>query len=105
MGLLILRFTAGFCLVGVENMLGDTGDTATLVLRGVSLVVAVLLVIGLATPLAGVGDAAIQIGIMLVGRSFGSLSIVATALGLALAMLGPGAWSVDARLFGRKRIV
>jgi hypothetical protein len=25
-------------------------------------------------------------------------------LGLALALLGPGAWSVDARLFGWKRI-
>jgi putative oxidoreductase len=25
-------------------------------------------------------------------------------MGAALAMLGPGAWSVDARLFGRKRI-
>jgi uncharacterized membrane protein YphA (DoxX/SURF4 family) len=25
-------------------------------------------------------------------------------LGVALAMLGPGAWSVDARRFGRKRI-
>jgi putative oxidoreductase len=25
-------------------------------------------------------------------------------LGAGLAMLGPGAWSVDARLFGRKRI-
>ena len=26
------------------------------------------------------------------------------ALGVVLAMLGPGAWSLDARLFGRKRI-
>jgi hypothetical protein len=25
-------------------------------------------------------------------------------LGISLAMLGPGAWSVDALLFGRKRI-
>jgi hypothetical protein len=25
-------------------------------------------------------------------------------LGAGLAMIGPGAWSVDARLFGRKRI-
>jgi len=30
--------------------------------------------------------------------------ILLGALGAALAMLGPGAWSVDARLFGRKRI-
>jgi uncharacterized membrane protein YphA (DoxX/SURF4 family) len=26
------------------------------------------------------------------------------ALSAGLAMLGPGAWSIDARLFGRKRI-
>jgi uncharacterized membrane protein YphA (DoxX/SURF4 family) len=25
-------------------------------------------------------------------------------LGISLAMLGPGAWSIDALLFGRKRI-
>jgi uncharacterized membrane protein YphA (DoxX/SURF4 family) len=31
-------------------------------------------------------------------------SILLAVLGIALAMLGPGAWSVDARLFGRKRI-
>ena len=27
-----------------------------------------------------------------------------SALGLSLSMLGPGAWSLDARLFGRKQI-
>ena len=95
----------GFSLVAVANILGNSGETATLILRGASRVVAVLLLIGLATPLAGMSDAAIQIGVMLLDNRFGSLSIVATALGLALAMLGPGAWSVDARLFGRKRIV
>jgi hypothetical protein len=30
-------------------------------------------------------------------------AILAT-LGLTLAMIGPGAWSIDARLFGRKQI-
>jgi uncharacterized membrane protein YphA (DoxX/SURF4 family) len=29
-------------------------------------------------------------------------SLLYAAFGLSLAMLGPGAWSIDARLFGRK---
>jgi hypothetical protein len=32
------------------------------------------------------------------------IPIMLAALGAALAMVGPGAWSIDARLFGRKRI-
>jgi putative oxidoreductase len=32
------------------------------------------------------------------------IPIIQAALGAALAMVGPGAWSIDARLFGRKRI-
>lgn len=86
-------------------MLGDLGDTAALWLRCASLVAAVLLWIGLATPVAGIIDAAIQVGIMILEQRYDSLFIVAAALGLALAMLGPGAWSLDARVFGRKRIV
>ena len=86
-------------------MLGDLGDTAALWLRCASFVAAVLLWIGLATPVAGIIDATIQIGIMILERRYDSLFIVAAALGLALAMLGPGAWSLDARVFGRKRIV
>jgi hypothetical protein len=30
--------------------------------------------------------------------------IMQAVLGAILAMVGPGAWSIDARLFGRKRI-
>jgi putative oxidoreductase len=86
-------------------MLGDLGDTAALVLRCASLVVAILLLIGLATPVTGIVDAAIQIGIMILGKRHDSSSLVAAALGMALAMLGPGAWSLDARVFGRKRVV
>ncbi len=86
-------------------MLGDLPDTAALFLRCVSLVVALLLLIGLATPAAGIGEAAIQVGIMILDKRYDSSSMVAVALGLALAMLGPGAWSLDARVFGRKRIV
>jgi putative oxidoreductase len=86
-------------------MLDDFGETAALLLRCASLVVAVLLSIGLATPVAGVVNAAIQVGIMILGRRYESSSVVAAAVGMALAMLGPGAWSLDAWVFGRKRIV
>jgi putative oxidoreductase len=32
------------------------------------------------------------------------MSIIVGILAGTLAMIGPGAWSVDARLFGRKQI-
>jgi hypothetical protein len=31
-------------------------------------------------------------------------AVIPAVLGVALAMIGPGAWSIDARLFGRKHI-
>ena len=86
-------------------MLGDLGDTAALFLRCASIVVAVLLLIGLATPIAGTIDAAIQVGVMILDKRHDSMCMVGAGLGLALAMLGPGAWSLDAWVFGRKRIV
>ena len=59
---------------------------------------------GLWTPIAG-GAAAI---IGLWGAFWRSgdpwSQILLAILGAGLAMLGPGAWSIDARLFGRKRI-
>jgi len=30
--------------------------------------------------------------------------VLLAAVGIALTMLGPGAWSIDARLFGRRRL-
>jgi putative oxidoreductase len=67
--------------------------------------VAVLIWIGLWTPLATVAGAAIQIGVIIFERRFDLSLVVFAAVGLSLAMLGPGAWSFDARLFGRKRIM
>jgi uncharacterized membrane protein YphA (DoxX/SURF4 family) len=31
--------------------------------------------------------------------------VLLAAMAIALALLGPGAWSIDARLFGRKRLI
>jgi hypothetical protein len=63
-----------------------------------------LLLVGLWTPVAG------QLVLVLEGWQVFSqpqepwTHILLATLGGALALLGPGAWSVDARLFGWKRI-
>ena len=62
-----------------------------------------LLVLGLWTPLAGIAVAAIEIARILPSDDLFA-PVLAATMGGALAMLGPGRWSVDARLFGWKRI-
>jgi uncharacterized membrane protein YphA (DoxX/SURF4 family) len=64
----------------------------------------VLLAIGLWTPIAGSLLAVAELSLLIFHFSSSSMDIVLAAIGAALAMIGPGAWSVDARLFGRKRI-
>jgi putative oxidoreductase len=116
LGLLILRLATGFSLAAVTHVTGDLADAVThvtghladaadLLERCLVGGVVVLLWIGLWTPIAAVTEAAIQIGTMSLAHQYNSSLIVTAAVGLALAMLGPGAWSLDARLFGRKRIV
>jgi uncharacterized membrane protein YphA (DoxX/SURF4 family) len=104
-GLLILRVAAGCSLLGADQMTGGLGDVALALLRCVAFAIAALLLLGFGTPFAAVGEALIQVGIMALDHRFNSSAAIATALGVALAMLGPGAWSLDARVFGRKRIV
>ena len=63
-----------------------------------------LLLVRLWTPVAGVLLAAVELCLTFSHPVDPWRHILLGALGVALAMLGPGAWSVDARLFGRKRI-
>jgi uncharacterized membrane protein YphA (DoxX/SURF4 family) len=65
---------------------------------------AALLLVGLWTPVAGVLMAVAELGLAFSHSTDPAMHILLGALGASLAMLGPGAWSVDARLFGRKRI-
>jgi uncharacterized membrane protein YphA (DoxX/SURF4 family) len=65
---------------------------------------ALLLVAGLWTPLAGTVVAVIEISQILTVDEDRVVCLLAGTMAVALAMLGPGRWSVDARLFGWKRI-
>jgi len=74
------------------------------ILAVLSLAAGILLIAGLWTPIVGSFIALMEVWklIMLPGDKWVWL-LLGTA-GAALAMLGPGLWSIDARLFGWKRI-
>lgn len=65
---------------------------------------AALLLVGLWTPAAGVAICALEIGIVLMAEGAIEPAVQRGVAGLSLALLGPGAWSIDARVFGRKRV-
>jgi len=64
----------------------------------------ILLIAGLWTPMAGASVALIEVWKMLMIPGDKSLWLMLGTAGAALAMLGPGLWSVDARLYGWKRL-
>ena len=115
-GLLLLRSAVGlataaqggFCLSGRDDLSLWTASACLLVVAAGS-----LLLLGFLTPLAclvvGLGGAALACsssptetqGALLGGLFL--LSAVSTAT--AALLLGPGAYSLDARLFGRREII
>jgi uncharacterized membrane protein YphA (DoxX/SURF4 family) len=68
----------------------------------------VFLLVGLWTPVAGTLAAVVKLWIAFTRFSTHTgdpwIAVLQAALGAALAMIGPGAWSIDSRLFGRKHI-
>jgi putative oxidoreductase len=46
----------------------------------------------------------LQLALLALAQGEIELHLLRSAVGLCLALVGPGAWSVDARLFGRRRV-
>jgi hypothetical protein len=63
-----------------------------------------LLIAGLWTPIAGTVVALLEIWQVVILAGDRWVALLLGTIGGALAMLGPGLWSVDARLFGWKRV-
>ena len=103
-GLLLLRLAAGIAVVvqGVEAILPGP-PLGTALFQALSIGLGTLLIAGLGTQIA-----AALLAVDALWNVFASGHpwrwILLAAMGAALALLGPGAWSVDARLFGLKRL-
>jgi uncharacterized membrane protein YphA (DoxX/SURF4 family) len=103
-GLLVLRLAAAIPLL-VEGCSEFWGPLHFgLYARFIAISVGSLLLAGLWTPVAGGLQAIIEVWTIFARGSAPSMHVLLAALGVSLIMLGPGAWSADARLFGRKRI-
>jgi hypothetical protein len=104
-GLILMRLVVGFAL------LADAGPAllsspplnvaiTSAVLGGTGL----LLILGFTTPIAGTMVALVEIFRVITVPADKLTYLLLGTLAASLAMLGPGLWSVDARLFGWKRI-
>src|SRR5215467_14694163 len=104
-GLLIQRLTAGALAVYCAVMVLTEPIQSTSV--GPAIVAAaagVLLLFGLWTPVAGTLIALVETWNVFTLSTKPLISLTLGVFGATLAMIGPGAWSIDARLFGRKHI-
>jgi uncharacterized membrane protein YphA (DoxX/SURF4 family) len=104
-GLLLLRLTVAVPLL-IESVMFICGMShgSVLGIQLAALATAGLLVAGLSTPLASTMQILLESWMAWYEPGRLVEHIVLTVIGISLIMLGPGAWSVDARLFGRKRI-
>jgi len=108
-GLLLLRLLIGAAQLhfGIAGM--HAGDPlVSFVVPIICVSTGILLLIGLFTPVAGAMAAVVKTGLGISRFSSHSADpwvfLAVAILAAALAMIGPGAWSIDARRFGRKHI-
>ena len=108
-GLLLLRLGVGIALIypGFSSLLGGLGTPITTIRDLIEAAGGMFLLAGLWTPVAGV---LVSLDELWIGLSLYPSQqdgrwnhIFLAVLTASVAMVGPGAWSIDARLFGRKR--
>jgi putative oxidoreductase len=104
-GLLLFRLTAAVSLAASASSVLSNHDAAHSEWRTVVAMGDVaLLTLGLYTPYAAFGQVVLEISAALHERALLSTHALLAVIGVGLVLLGPGAYSIDAALFGRRQI-
>ena len=105
LALLVQRLlTAAGLLYCAVNCLVETPQWAILFPQMIGAGAGILLLVGLWTPVIGTVGAIVELWSVFSRVGDPWIHVMLAVLCATLAMIGPGAWSIDARLYGRKYI-
>jgi hypothetical protein len=99
-----MRLVGGTAFVAQASATLQSGSSAAAAPAVLAMIAGVFLLAGLWTPIAGSLVGALGIWFAFTCPEDPLASVLLATIGVALTLVGPGAWSVDARLFGWRRI-
>jgi uncharacterized membrane protein YphA (DoxX/SURF4 family) len=108
-GLVLIRGCLSLALFyfASASLSGNPSEPITVALKSIAATGGIFLLAGLWTPAMGVlialNEVSIALFISSAHREDMWIHVFLAVLAASVAMLGPGAWSIDARLYGRKR--
>jgi len=104
-GLLFMRLVGGIAVISHGlTRLGIGPPIGSVILDLLAIVAGIFLLAGLWTPVSGSLVAVLGLWNIISQPGDPWADILLGTIGATLALVGPGAWSIDARLFGWKRI-
>jgi hypothetical protein len=104
-GLLLQRVLTSMLLLYIGRMHPlQTASLAPSLPYLIGALAGILLLLGLWTPIAGMAIVVVEVWKFFTWLEDPLIAIILACLGATVAMIGPGVWSIDARLYGRKHI-
>jgi hypothetical protein len=96
--------TSSILLYGGASHLRENATSAPSLPYWIAAVAGAFLLLGLWTPVAGITIATVEVWISLAWSGISLMAIMLAVLGATMAMIGPGMWSIDGQLYGRKHL-